>query len=56
MAYGPGVTLAMGAAIRLGVPAADGLDVLVAQAAISFRWWTGEDASLEAMQAAARRF
>ena len=39
--YGAEPTPAVAAARRLGRPAADGLDVLVAQAALSFRLWTG---------------
>jgi len=56
MAYGSNPTPAMEVAVRRGIPAADGLDVLVAQAAISFRWWTGVPAPLDHMHMAARSF
>jgi shikimate dehydrogenase len=54
MPYGPQATPAAAAAHRLGIPVADGIDLLVAQAAGSFRLWTGVDAPLSAMYAAAR--
>lgn len=54
MAYGPVATPAVEEARRRGIPIADGLDVLVAQAAISFTWWTGVPAPLEVMRTAAR--
>ncbi|MCJ7725677.1 MAG: hypothetical protein MUP76_04730, partial [Acidimicrobiia bacterium] len=54
MAYGATPTPAVAAGRRRGIPVADGLDVLVAQAAISFTWWTGLPAPLEVMQIAAR--
>lgn len=54
MPYGPEATPATATAHRLGIPAADGVDLLVAQAAGSFRLWTGVDAPLSAMHAAAR--
>ena len=37
-----------------GVPTLDGLEVLVAQGALSFELWTGRAAPLEVMRAAAR--
>jgi len=54
MAYGAEPTPAVEHARRRGIPVADGLDVLVAQAAISFTWWTGVPAPIEVMRAAAR--
>ena len=54
MAYGDRATPAMQRAQDLGFPAADGLDVLVAQAAASFFWWTGVPAPLNVMIQAAR--
>ncbi len=53
MAYGAEPTPAVVAARRLGRPAADGLDLLVAQAALSFRLWTGVEADFGAMRRAA---
>ncbi|NQV05648.1 hypothetical protein HQ535_03785 [bacterium] len=55
MAYGPDPTPAVALALTAGTPVADGLDMLVAQAARSFTLWTGCSPDLEAMQAAARR-
>jgi len=52
--YGDGSTPAMRRAHLLGIPAVDGLDVLVAQAAIAFTWWTGIPAPLDVMSTAAR--
>jgi len=54
MAYGSGPTPACGDAVRRGIPVADGLDVLVAQAAESFTWWTGLEAPRDIMLGAAR--
>jgi shikimate dehydrogenase len=54
MPYGASVTPAVALARRLGIPAADGIDLLVAQAADSFRLWTGIPAPLDVMEAAAR--
>ena len=53
MAYGPEPTPAV-SACRDRMPVADGIDVLVAQAARSFSLWTGVEAPREAMEAAAR--
>lgn len=53
--YGAERTPAVSAARRLGRPTADGLDVLVAQAALSFRLWTGVAADVGAMRRAAGR-
>jgi len=54
LAYGPEATPAVALARRRGLPAADGLDVLVAQAALSFELWAEVPAPLAAMEAAAR--
>ena len=52
MAYGNNATPAvLGADER---PVADGIDMLVAQAARSFEIWTGRPAPLEVMETAAR--
>jgi shikimate dehydrogenase len=52
--YGPEPTPAVAGARRRGLPVADGLDHLVAQAALSFELWAGVPAPLAAMGAAAR--
>lgn len=51
--YEPAVTPLVAAARARGVAAVNGLGMLIHQAAIAFRLWTGEDAPLEAMSAAA---
>lgn len=48
-----GTTLIQQAAQR-GIATVDGLEVLVRQGALSFALWTGRDAPLDAMRAAAR--
>lgn len=53
--YAPEPTPAVLAARRLGIPCTDGLEVLVGQAAESFRIWTGLEAPVEVLRAAARR-
>ena len=52
MAYGSGATPAVLLARRLGLPVAEGPDMLLAQAAASFTIWTGVDPPLEEMRAA----
>lgn len=52
--YGPEPTPAVVAAQRGGLPSADGLDHLIAQAALCFELWTGVPAPVAAMEAAAR--
>jgi shikimate dehydrogenase len=52
LAYGEAVTPAVAHATASGKPVIDGLDLLVAQAADSFRLWTGRAASVEAMKRA----
>ena len=54
MAYGSDVTPAVAAARQRGLPVADGLEILVAQAGDSFRLWTGREPPWEAMAQAAR--
>ena len=54
MPYREGPTPAIRRAHLLGIPVVDGLHLLVAQAAISFTWWTGVRAPLDVMHAAAR--
>jgi shikimate dehydrogenase len=54
MAYGSLPTPAVVGAKTLGHPVVDGLDMLVAQAALSFEAWTGFPAPLEVMRKAAQ--
>lgn len=54
MAYGRKPTPAVESARRRGIPLFDGIDVLVAQAAESFRLWTGVEPPREVMERAAR--
>jgi shikimate dehydrogenase len=42
-------------AARRGVQTVDGLEILVCQGALSFTFWTGHAAPLDAMRAAARQ-
>ena len=53
LAYGPAPTPAVVAARDAGVPVVDGVSMLIAQAAGSFRLWTGREADEAAMAAAA---
>lgn len=52
--YGEGETPLLAAAREGGATVVDGLEVLVRQGAESLRIWTGREASLEVMRAAAR--
>ena len=52
MTYGHTVTPAVSEVSARGLPAVDGRQMLVAQAAISFEIWTGVEASLDAMAGA----
>lgn len=52
MTYRDGPTEAVVEARRRGIPAADGLDMLLAQGAASFSLWTGVPAPLSAMRSA----
>ena len=54
LVYRDGPTALVSAARAGGARAVDGLEVLVAQAALSFSLWTGRPAPLEVMRAAAR--
>ncbi len=53
LGYQPRVTALLGAAAATGATTANGLGMLVHQAALSLRLWTGEDPPLAAMVAAA---
>lgn len=55
MAYGDADTPAVTAARKAGIPVADGLAMLLHQAAAAFELWTGHPAPLEAMAAALPR-
>ena len=52
LVYHPLVTPLVAAARQQGAMAVNGVGMLLHQAAIAFRLWTGEDAPLEAMSAA----
>ena len=52
--YHPSPTPLLAAALQRGIPAADGLSMLVHQAALAFTLWTGEPAPLDVMADAAR--
>jgi shikimate dehydrogenase len=54
LVYRAGSTPLLAAARAQGVPTLDGLDVLVAQGALSFELWTGRAAPLQVMRSAAR--
>ena len=54
LAYSPGGTELLAAAAVHGAHTVDGLDVLVAQGALSLELWTGRSAPREIMQQAAR--
>jgi shikimate dehydrogenase len=54
LVYGAGSTQLIAAARELGVQTVDGLDVLVAQGALSLERWTGRTAPLDVMRGAAR--
>lgn len=54
LVYGEGSTALLAAARTHGARTIDGLQILVAQGALSFELWTGREAPLEAMHAAAR--
>jgi shikimate dehydrogenase len=52
--YAGGTSPASAQAASLGIPAVDGLEMLVLQAGRSFEIWTGRAAPIEVMRAAAR--
>jgi shikimate dehydrogenase len=54
MVYGDRPSSLLAAAGAAGATVVDGLEVLVEQGALSLRIWTGRDAPIEAMRAAAR--
>ena len=54
LVYRPGGTALIAEARRRGAATVDGLDVLVAQGALSFERWTGRAAPRDAMRAAVR--
>jgi shikimate dehydrogenase len=53
LAYGPVPTPAVVAARHAGIPVVDGVAMLIAQAAASFRLWTGHRPDVDAMATAA---
>jgi shikimate dehydrogenase len=53
LVYRAGITPLLAAAREQGIPTLDGLEILVAQGALSFELWTGRAAPLEVMRAAA---
>jgi shikimate dehydrogenase len=55
LVYRAGPTPLLAAAEAQGVRTLDGLEVLVAQGALSFELWTGQGAPVDVMRAAARR-
>ena len=56
LVYAPGGTALIAAAEHSGVPAVDGLEVLVRQGALSLQRWTGVEPPLDVMRAAARDY
>jgi shikimate dehydrogenase len=56
LVYREGSTRLLAAARAHGVPTVDGLDVLVAQGALSFELWTGREPPIEVMRRAAREW
>jgi 3-dehydroquinate dehydratase / shikimate dehydrogenase len=55
LVYKPGRTRLLADATAAGCPVIGGLEMLVAQAARQFEWWTGRPAPVETMRAAAER-
>jgi shikimate dehydrogenase len=53
LVYHPRRTPLLAAAEAAGAQAVDGVGMLVHQAALAFRWWTGVEAPLDVMRAAA---
>lgn len=56
LAYGDETTPAVTAAREAGIPTVDGIEFLAAQAADAFSLWTGRDAPIDIMVAAARNY
>jgi shikimate dehydrogenase len=54
LVYGSGATELLKAAREHGSRTLDGLDILVAQGALSFELWTGQQAPVDVMRRAAR--
>jgi shikimate dehydrogenase len=54
MVYGDSPSLLLSAAAAVGAATVDGIEVLVQQGALSFQLWTGREAPLDVMRAAAR--
>jgi shikimate dehydrogenase len=54
LVYKAGATMLISEAGKRGIETVDGLEILVCQGALSFTAWTGRDAPLDAMRAAAR--
>ncbi len=52
LTYGPAEAPSVSRSRRLGIPAADGRDMLLAQAAVSFEIWTGVKAPIDVMRSA----
>lgn len=52
--YGPEPTSTVLGAAKAGIPCVDGVEFLVAQACVSFQWWTGVDPPARVMLEAAR--
>jgi shikimate dehydrogenase len=55
LVYSAATTPLLAAARAHGLPTVDGLDVLVAQGALSFELWTAREAPIDVMRAAARQ-
>lgn len=53
--YGPNTNAFLAAARRAGVACSDGLEMLLQQAALSFRLWTGKSADLPFLRSVAER-
>jgi shikimate dehydrogenase len=54
LVYRSGSTPLLAAASELGAQTVDGLEILIAQGALSFKLWTGHEPSLEVMRSGAR--
>jgi shikimate dehydrogenase len=55
LVYNPPTTRLMREALAAGCRVLGGPEMLVAQAAAQFRWWTGRDASQDLMRTCAAR-
>jgi shikimate 5-dehydrogenase len=54
--YNPRETMWLKSAREAGAETIDGLEMLVGQACLQFQWWTGRDAPIDVMEAAADSF